>query len=106
MLEQVGQRLRSITRGSDVAARVGGDEFLMLLPSVSSQESVSRVAKAMIELLSRPYKVDEREVSISASIGVSLFPEDGLEAQTLLRRADAALYAAKARGRGCHIGRW
>ena len=71
VLEQVGVRLRSITRGSDVAARVGGDEFLMLLPSVSSQDSVSRVAKAMIELLSRPYKVDEREVNISCSVGIA-----------------------------------
>ncbi len=97
VLEQVGQRLRSITRGSDVAARVGGDEFLMLLPSVSSQESVSRVAKAMIELLSRPYKVDEREVSISCSVGIALYPE-GCKPNKLIPRADAAMYAAKRAG--------
>ena len=97
VLEQVGVRLRSITRGSDVAARVGGDEFLMLLPSVSSQESVSRVAKAMIELLSRPYKVDEREVSISCSVGIALYPE-GCKPNKLIPRADAAMYAAKRAG--------
>ncbi|WP_395692687.1 putative bifunctional diguanylate cyclase/phosphodiesterase [Piscinibacter sp.] len=97
VLEQVGVRLRSITRGSDVAARVGGDEFLMLLPSVSSQDSVSRVAKAMIELLSRPYKVDEREVNISCSVGIALYPE-GCKPNKLIPRADAAMYAAKRAG--------
>ncbi len=97
VLEQVGVRLRSITRGSDVAARVGGDEFLMLLPSISSQEAVSRVARAMIELLSRPYKIDEREVNISCSVGIALYP-DGCRPSKLIPRADAAMYAAKRAG--------
>ncbi|TXC65573.1 diguanylate cyclase [Piscinibacter aquaticus] len=97
VLEQVGQRLRSITRGADVAARVGGDEFLLLMPAISSQDSVTRVAKAMIELLSRPYKVDEREISISCSVGIALYP-DGCKANKLIARADAAMYAAKRAG--------
>jgi len=97
VLEQVGQRLRSITRGADVAARVGGDEFLLLMPAISSQDSVTRVAKAMIELLSRPYKVDEREISISCSVGIALYP-DGCKANKLIPRADAAMYAAKRAG--------
>ncbi|MFT3666514.1 putative bifunctional diguanylate cyclase/phosphodiesterase [Piscinibacter sp.] len=97
VLEQVGIRLRSIARAADVAARVGGDEFLMLLPGVSSQDSVARVAKALIELLSRPYKVDEREVNISCSVGVALYP-DGCKPNKLVPRADAAMYAAKRAG--------
>ncbi len=97
VLEQVGVRLRSITRGADVAARVGGDEFLVLLPSVSSQEAVTRVAKALIELLSRPYKVEEREVNISCSVGIALYP-DGCKPSKLIPRADAAMYAAKRAG--------
>jgi diguanylate cyclase (GGDEF)-like protein len=97
VLEQVGQRLRSITRGADVAARVGGDEFLLLMPAISSQDSVTRVAKAMIELLSRPYKVDEREISISCSVGIALYP-DGCKPGKLIPRADAAMYAAKRAG--------
>ena len=97
VLEQVGVRLRSITRGADVAARVGGDEFLLLMPAVSSQEAVAKVAKALIEILSRPYKVDAREVNISCSVGIALYP-DGCRAAKLIPRADAAMYAAKRAG--------
>ena len=101
VLEQVGQRLRSIARGADVAARVGGDEFLLLMPAITSPDSVTRVAKAMIELLSRPYKVDEREISISCSVGIALYP-DGCKPGKLIPRADAAMYAAKRAGGARH----
>ena len=97
VLEQVGVRMRSITRGSDVAARVGGDEFLLLMPAISSQESVAKVARALIEILSRPYKVEDREVNISCSVGIALYP-DGCRASKLIARADAAMYAAKRAG--------
>jgi len=97
VLEQVGTRLRSLTRGADVVARVGGDEFLLLMPAVSSPDAVARVAKALIEILSRPYKVDEREVGISCSVGIALYP-DGCRAGKLIARADAAMYAAKRAG--------
>ncbi|WP_298831733.1 EAL domain-containing protein [uncultured Piscinibacter sp.] len=97
VLEQVGVRLRSITRGADVAARVGGDEFLLLMPAVTSQEAVAKVAKALIEILSRPYKVETREVNISCSVGIALYP-DGCRANKLIPRADAAMYAAKRAG--------
>ena len=101
VLEQVGQRLRSIARGADVAARVGGDEFLLLMPAITSQDAVTRVAKAMIELLSRPYRVEEREISISCSVGVALYP-DGCKPNKLIPRADAAMYAAKRAGGSRH----
>ncbi|MFT3956655.1 MAG: EAL domain-containing protein [Piscinibacter sp.] len=97
VLEQVGVRMRSITRGSDVAARVGGDEFLLLMPAISSQESVAKVARALIEILSRPYKVEDREVNISCSVGIAMYP-DGCRAGKLIARADAAMYAAKRSG--------
>src|SRR5512147_1867181 len=67
------------------------------MPAISSSDSVTRVAKAMIELLSRPYKVDEREISISCSVGIALYP-DGCKANKLIARADAAMYAAKRAG--------
>ena len=97
VLEQVGVRLRSLTRGSDVAARVGGDEFLLLIPGISSTESVTRIAKALIEILSRPYKVEDREIGISCSVGIAIYP-DGCRASKLIARADAAMYAAKRAG--------
>jgi diguanylate cyclase (GGDEF)-like protein len=97
VLEQVGVRLRSLTRGSDVAARVGGDEFLLLIPGISSIEAVTRIAKALIEILSRPYKVEDREIGISCSVGIAIYP-DGCRASKLIARADAAMYAAKRAG--------
>jgi diguanylate cyclase (GGDEF)-like protein len=102
VLEQVGLRLRSLTRGADVAARVGGDEFLLLMPGVASQDAVSKVARALIELLSRPYKVEEREVNIACSVGIALYP-DGCRADKLIPRADAAMYAAKRAGGARHM---
>jgi diguanylate cyclase (GGDEF)-like protein len=97
VLEQVGARLRSLTRGSDVAARVGGDEFLLLIPGVSSTEALARTAKALIENLSRTYKVEDREIGISCSVGIAVYP-DGCRASKLIARADAAMYAAKRAG--------
>jgi diguanylate cyclase len=101
VLEQVGLRLRSLTRGGDVVARVGGDEFVLLIPGVSAPEAVAQVARQMIEALSRPYKVDEREIGISCSVGIALYPE-GCAANKLIARADVAMYAAKRAGGSRH----
>jgi len=101
VLEQVGLRLRSISRGADVAARVGGDEFLLLIQGVGAPDSLSQLAKRVIEVLSRPYKIDEREVSISCSIGIALYP-DGCNASKLIARADVAMYSAKRGGGSRH----
>jgi diguanylate cyclase len=97
VLEQVGRRLKAISRGADVAARVGGDEFLMLMTDASSQEVVAQVGQRLINALSRPYRIDEREVGISCSVGIAMYP-DGCSQRKLIARADVAMYAAKRAG--------
>ncbi len=101
VLEQVGARLKAISRGADVAARVGGDEFLLLMTGITGQDAVAQVATRMIEALSHPYKVEDREVDISCSIGIALYP-DGCSQRKLIARADVAMYAAKRAGGSRH----
>ncbi|MEP7056352.1 MAG: bifunctional diguanylate cyclase/phosphodiesterase [Caldimonas sp.] len=101
VLEQVGQRLNAQSRGKDVVARVGGDEFLLLLSDVDTEESLVPVATRLIAALSHPYTVDEREVIISCSVGISLYP-DGCSHGKLIARADAAMYSSKRAGGSRH----
>ena len=101
VLEQVGQRLKAMSRGAVVAARVGGDEFLLMSVGVASQESVAQLAGKLIAALSQPYKVDEREVGISCSVGIATYPE-ACHPSKLIARADAAMYAAKRAGGSRH----
>ena len=101
VLEQVGQRLKSLSRGRDVVARVGGDEFLLLLSNVVSEESIAHVATRLIAGLSQAYAIDGREVIISCSVGIALYP-DGCSHGKLIARADAAMYSAKRSGGSTH----
>ncbi|HJV96785.1 MAG TPA: diguanylate cyclase, partial [Albitalea sp.] len=101
VLEQVGFRLRALSGGRHVAARVGGDEFLLLLTGVSTDEAIARVATRLIGSLSRPYRIANREVNISCSVGIALYP-DGCSPSKLIARADAAMYSAKRAGGANH----
>ncbi len=101
VLEQVGQRLKALSRGRDVVARVGGDEFLLLLTNVVAEDSVAHVATRLINGISQAYTVDGREVIISCSVGIALYP-DGCSHGKLIARADAAMYAAKRSGGSTH----
>ncbi len=101
VLEQVGQRLKAMSRGKDVVARVGGDEFLLLLGHVTSQEGIAHVADRLIQGLSQPYAADGREVMISCSVGIAMYP-DGCSHAKLIARADAAMYASKRSGGSKH----
>ncbi len=101
VLEQVGQRLKALSRGKDVVARVGGDEFLLLLTNVSSQEGVVNVSDRLIKGLSQPYAAEGREVMISCSVGIAMYP-DGCSHAKLIARADAAMYASKRSGGSTH----
>ncbi|MEQ1682191.1 MAG: EAL domain-containing protein [Burkholderiaceae bacterium] len=101
VLEQVGERLKAIARGAGVAARVGGDEFVLLAPGGGTQSAAAQMAARVIEALSKPYRVDEREVTISCSVGIALYPE-GCSSNKLIARADAAMYAAKRAGGSRH----
>jgi diguanylate cyclase (GGDEF)-like protein/PAS domain S-box-containing protein len=95
LLAQVGPRLRGVLRSVDTIARVGGDEFVVLLPAAGREEDVGRTAEKILETLEAPFSVDGHSTEISASIGVALYPDHGTEGRHLLRAADAAMYMAK-----------
>ena len=99
LLRQVALRLRSALREGDTIARLSGDEFVILLPRLSEAHDVARVAAKALGMVTAPFTVLGHELNISATIGVSLFPKDGADPETLLKHADTALYQAKDRGR-------
>ncbi len=101
VLEQVGQRLKALARSVGLAARVGGDEFLLLAVGVSTPEAVAQLATRLIDALSQPYQIDDREVIIACSVGIALYP-DKCPPGKLIARADAATFAAKRAGGARH----
>ena len=96
LLQQVGPRVQGALRVTDTVARLGGDEFAILLPSAES-EAASRAAEMILKALEERFQIDDLTLHISASIGVAVYPEDGADAETLLRHADVAMYQAKRR---------
>ncbi|OGW63589.1 MAG: hypothetical protein A2V83_09510 [Nitrospirae bacterium RBG_16_64_22] len=98
LLKEAGHRLSVIVRDGDTFARLGGDEFNIILTYMSHAQDAATVAKKLLDLLSQPFVVEGHELFITASIGITLFPTDGAEAQTLLKNADAAMYRAKEQG--------
>lgn len=101
VLKQVAERLTVMLRSSDSICRLGGDEFVILLESSSSAAGCARVAEKAIKLLNQPIKVGEIVCSIGASIGVSIYPDNCKDSETMLRQADIAMYQAKRKGRNC-----
>ncbi len=99
LLKQVAERLRTQVRESDAVARLGGDEFVVVLIDIARPEDVAQVARKILRTLSAPVDLGGDEIVLSASIGISLSPEDGSDVKTLLRHADAALYYAKESGK-------
>jgi diguanylate cyclase (GGDEF)-like protein len=99
LLKVVASRLTSVVRISDTVARSGGDEFIIVLADVARESDVQNIAEKVIEAFVEPYIVGRDEFFISTSVGVSLFPQDGVDADTLVKNADAAMYQAKERGR-------
>lgn len=99
LLKAVGQRLRRCVRKEDTVARTGGDEFVIVLAEVKEFRDAAQVCQKILDELSRPFQVSGHELEISCSIGVSVFPEDGTDAQTLMVNADRAMYQAKRSGR-------
>ncbi|SDL03848.1 PAS domain S-box-containing protein/diguanylate cyclase (GGDEF) domain-containing protein [Franzmannia pantelleriensis] len=102
LLKQVARRLSQALRSDDVLARFGGDEFLVLLQHEAGVDGAQTVALRLQEALEAPFKVGDRRLPISASIGIALFPRDGDSAEELLRSADSAMYSAKHAGGGGH----
>jgi len=102
LLQQVAERITNRLREVDMVARLGGDEFIVLLEDIAHPEDAARVAEDIIADLSKPFCMDQGEdILISASIGISLYPQHGGSPQLLMDHADAALYQAKDAGRGC-----
>ncbi|MEJ2378173.1 MAG: EAL domain-containing protein [Pseudolabrys sp.] len=99
LLQAVAKRLRSAVRETDVVARFGGDEFIVLQSPIAGEKEASTLAERLLFSVSDTYNIDDNEVAVSASIGVALAPHDGKDADQLLRNADLALYRAKAESR-------
>jgi diguanylate cyclase (GGDEF)-like protein/PAS domain S-box-containing protein len=100
LLRSVSKRLLSCVRGSDTVSRQGGDEFAILLPEITHAEDAATCAAKILVSLNAPYIIGSRTVHVGTSIGISLYPRDGADSETLLRSADMAMYHAKERGRG------
>jgi diguanylate cyclase (GGDEF)-like protein/hemerythrin-like metal-binding protein len=113
VLRVAAETLRSCCREVDTAARMGGDEFALILPGVSDPDGAALVASRLIVALGEPIAVDGDSCSVGASVGIALYPRDGRTIETLVRAADAAMYASKASGGNCssladhgkHVGR-
>ena len=98
LLREVALRLREQLRSQDTLARIGGDEFVLLV-RLTEPDDAPQVAARQVSLLSKPFRVDEHDLQISASVGIALFPGNGLTAEELLMNADAAMYHAKGAGK-------
>jgi len=95
----VAERLNTTLRDSDFIARLGGDEFLIVLPQISDRQTATLVANKIVNAIGKPYPINANTANVTASIGVSIFPQDGIERETLMKCADIAMYDAKRAGR-------
>jgi diguanylate cyclase (GGDEF)-like protein len=99
LLQSVAKRLVDCVRGSDTVSRQGGDEFVVLLSEVAQAEDAAVTAKRMLQAVGEAHGIDLHDLNVTASIGLSLYPDDGSDPETLVKNADAAMYQAKANGR-------
>jgi len=99
LLKELANRIRGALRQSDVLARISGDEFVVVLEDLPDEEAPERVARKILEEVRRPFAIESHEIHVSGSLGLALHPEDGNDAETLLKNADAAMYHAKELGR-------
>lgn len=100
LLREVSERIKQVVRESDTVARLGGDEFTVIMSSISKNDDVIRVAQLIVETLSEPFFLNEKKANIGASIGIAVYPDDGVEQTTLMNNADSAMYQAKQSGCG------
>ncbi|HEX4879298.1 MAG TPA: EAL domain-containing protein [Limnobacter sp.] len=100
LLVAVSRRLRSVVRSSDVVARLSGDEFVITLPYIADQDTAFNVGRKVVDAVSKkPFELGDKKIYVGASVGVSLFPDDGREVESLLKNADIAMYQAKQAGK-------
>ena len=103
LLTEIGPRLATVLRPGDMMARLGGDEFGVLLPNLSDESVAVRIAERLAEELERPITVEGLALDVSGSIGIAIYPEHSHNGETLLRRADVSMYAAKESGGGFEV---
>lgn len=103
LLKAVAERLQNLLRETDTLARMGGDEFMYILPEVESAEDVYKIAEKVLDVIRKPFLLDGQLQSITASIGTAIYPNDGKDAETLMKNADLAMYFAKDKGRDKHL---
>ncbi|HEV7237829.1 MAG TPA: PAS domain S-box protein [Thermoanaerobaculia bacterium] len=99
LLQAIGARLVTCMRAEDTVARMGGDEFTVLLADIADRRGAALVAQKVLEAVRHPVTIDEHELYVTTSIGISVFPDEGTDAESLLKNADRAMYGAKERGR-------
>jgi diguanylate cyclase (GGDEF)-like protein/PAS domain S-box-containing protein len=99
VLQSIAKRLVDSLRGSDTVSRQGGDEFVVLLSEVDGAEGVATTARRLLQVGAEPHTIDEHELYVTSCIGVSIYPDDGLDVETLIKNADTAMYQAKENGR-------
>lgn len=99
LLQEVAARLQTCLRDSDIVARLGGDEFVALLPELNEEKYAATVAQKILTAVARPYVLVGQEYRVTASVGISIYPQDGLDEQTLKENADIAMYKAKELGK-------
>ncbi len=102
LLVSVAKRLRTALRDADSIGRLGGDEFLLVLPHVDGPDAAARVARKLLKALEEPFEIQGHSLTVNASIGIGLYPEDGTTPHLLVQNADAAMYHAKEEGRAGH----
>jgi diguanylate cyclase (GGDEF)-like protein/PAS domain S-box-containing protein len=99
LLKEAGQRLASLLRKTDTIARMGGDEFMILLSAIGGKEDVKRVSRKILDMFQIPFHLEDQSISMTASIGIAVFPDDGRTADLLIKNSDRAMYRTKEAGR-------
>ncbi|MFA6809176.1 MAG: EAL domain-containing protein, partial [Eubacteriales bacterium] len=102
VLVHVAGRLKNVENTKTISARIGGDEFIILVKEISSKDMVMSIANKLVEIFKKPVIVENKFFNITASIGVVLFPEQGITVEELLKKADMAMYRAKEKGKNCY----
>jgi diguanylate cyclase (GGDEF)-like protein len=98
-LKEIAVRLRASLREGDVVGRIGGDEFVVLIEEFADADSLARVAQKILDTVAPPVVVRGHECRVTSSVGISAYPQDGRDSQTLLKNADSAMYRAKEQGK-------
>jgi diguanylate cyclase (GGDEF)-like protein len=102
LLVTVARRLRKSLRGSDIVSRLGGDEFTVIIRPIPNLQIAAKVAEKLLNIITEPIILDGHMTKVSASIGISIYPINGQDSETLIKQADAAMYRAKHCGKNRH----